>query len=251
MARELMPASRYEWERVVRRIRMPPTTKLVALTLASYANRDGSQVRPGRGRIAAVVGVTTRTVSRCLVMLRDMGLLDRISKGSGSAFHSATDVYRLTIPVDLLDATEMLDPDERPAKQVTRTSLAPVGNPPEQMTPTSPSKGALSDTRRQEQVTSGTEQVTPVAGVGDTRVHLPTHTNQRPTHDQDVAESKGTTRSATDDDTDEWGYPLPKKCSECGDSGFVGADDEQRPIPCIKCRPHLARVIPIRDRRTG
>ncbi len=62
-SRELMPVKRFEWERLVRRIAMPRTTKLVAMTLASFANQDGSNVRPGRERIANACGVTPRTIS--------------------------------------------------------------------------------------------------------------------------------------------------------------------------------------------
>jgi hypothetical protein len=38
---------RYEWERLVRRCRLPATTKLVAAMMAHYANRDGSRIYPG------------------------------------------------------------------------------------------------------------------------------------------------------------------------------------------------------------
>ncbi|WP_157376133.1 hypothetical protein [Allokutzneria albata] len=44
---ELLPASRFEWERIIRRARLTKPVKLVALLLATYADPDGTRVRPG------------------------------------------------------------------------------------------------------------------------------------------------------------------------------------------------------------
>jgi hypothetical protein len=30
-------------------------------------------------------------------------------------------------------------------------------------------------------------------------------------------------------------------------NGWLGLDDEQRPIPCLHCKPHLAKTADIRD----
>src|SRR5665647_636709 len=106
------PAKRFEWERIIRRVYMDPSTKLVALVLATYANKDGTQVRPGRKRLAAVTCLSVRTVDRHLDELRSLNFLDRMAKGSNTGTRDLADVYRLTIPTDLLDITDLLPPSE-------------------------------------------------------------------------------------------------------------------------------------------
>src|SRR5437879_1725471 len=41
------PCGRFEWERILRRAVMPLRVKFLAFVLASYADADGSNVRPG------------------------------------------------------------------------------------------------------------------------------------------------------------------------------------------------------------
>lgn len=107
---ELQPADRFEWERVVRRCVLPIPVKLVALTLATYANRDGTQVRPGVPRLAAVCGVSQATVRRHLDVVRGLGLVEKVRHGGGRDGKAA--VFRLTIPSDLLERAQLLGPDE-------------------------------------------------------------------------------------------------------------------------------------------
>lgn len=88
---------------------MAQSTKLLAFALATYADMNGSRVRPGVGRLSRVAGVTDRTVKRALATLRELGLIERVKQGNRWAGHA--DEYRLTIPTNLLDLP-MLDPDE-------------------------------------------------------------------------------------------------------------------------------------------
>jgi hypothetical protein len=109
------PLGRYEWERLVRRISMPGPIKLLALTLSTYADADGSRVRPGQGTLAAVIGRTERTIRRQMTILEDdLGLLQQVSRGGGRGGVGNPAVYRLTIPVDLLERVRLLSPSERP-----------------------------------------------------------------------------------------------------------------------------------------
>jgi hypothetical protein len=48
---------RFQWERVVRDCTLPPTTKLVALMLATYASGDGTHAHPGQDRLARECGL--------------------------------------------------------------------------------------------------------------------------------------------------------------------------------------------------
>lgn len=105
----LKPIGRFEWERIIRRLTIPSQQKYLALVLATYADPDGSRVRPGVKRLARVMSLTERTVVRSLNPLRELGLLERTKKGNRYAEES--DEYRLTVPLNLLDLP-MLSPDE-------------------------------------------------------------------------------------------------------------------------------------------
>ncbi|WP_047890194.1 hypothetical protein [Rhodococcus sp. ARP2] len=104
------PIERFEWERIIRRVSMPPTVKLMALTLATYADMDGTRVRPGVDRLIRVTGTSLATVKRTLSWLREHGLIERVKQGNRWAGHA--DEYQLSIPVNLLDM-DLLMPDER------------------------------------------------------------------------------------------------------------------------------------------
>jgi len=111
---ELQPAGRCEWERIVRRIPMPGRVKLLAFVLATYADADGSRVRPGNDRLAATSGQSDSSVRRGLTMLRDqLGLIRQEHRGGGRSGQGKAAEYRLTIPEDLLDRVSLLSPEER------------------------------------------------------------------------------------------------------------------------------------------
>lgn len=116
---EQHPEKRYEWWRVVRRCRIGPTAKAVAIVLSTYSNLDGSNIYPGRLRLAAVLEKSPSTVDRALRQLRDLGLIERVSEGRSGGRRAVADRYRLTIPSDLLDVVPMLDPDELSASVTT------------------------------------------------------------------------------------------------------------------------------------
>jgi hypothetical protein len=133
---ELEPIGRYEWERLVRRARLPKPVKLLAFTLATYADPDGSRVRPGIPVLASVTGDSERNVGRLLrVLVDELGLLRQVARGGGRGGSGRASVYRLTVPVDLLDRLELLAPDESATVsediQMSGQSLVdnPVDNP--------------------------------------------------------------------------------------------------------------------------
>lgn len=106
----LKPMDRFEWERIVKRVQMPSGAKFLALMLATYADQDGTRVRPGVERLARVMCVSEPTVKRSLSTLRNLGLVERTKQGNRYA--KLADEYRLTVPSTLFDQP-MLDPDER------------------------------------------------------------------------------------------------------------------------------------------
>lgn len=125
---DLRPAGRYEWEQIIRRARFkdviggsgkkgkdgrqtrgaiaPTTVKAVALAIASYGNDRGEEIWPGDATLAVDLEcalLTVKTVKRALVRF---GLLQQVAGRSAGRGQE----YRLTIPVELLEALEVLTP---------------------------------------------------------------------------------------------------------------------------------------------
>jgi Helix-turn-helix domain len=127
--RELQPADRFEWERVMRRCLIPLKVKAVGRTLAEYGDKDGRNIHPGEPRLAAVCGMGKSTVRRMVATLIDLGLIERLANGGGPSGGAAR--YRLTVPTDLLERVPMLDVDEvTPLNNMSADSgsTAPVDN---------------------------------------------------------------------------------------------------------------------------
>jgi DNA-binding transcriptional ArsR family regulator len=102
-------ASVNEWVNVVRRGRLGPTVKLVALTIATYANPDGTSIFPGIARLAVQCEVDYRTARRALAALRSMGLIELVKRGARKLGKS--DEYRLILSASLLEHCEIPTPD--------------------------------------------------------------------------------------------------------------------------------------------
>lgn len=115
---------RFDWERIVRELSLPKEVKLTALVLATFAGRDGRDVRPGEKRLSRMLRVGTRTVREHLKALRvRYGLIRRTHKGGGP--NRAADVYELTVPDELPKGVTMAPP-EMPQ---TRSRTLDTGTP--------------------------------------------------------------------------------------------------------------------------
>lgn len=97
---ELSSIGRFDWERLLRRCEFRgPSTKLVALLLATWASEDGSDVRPGRERLAAAAGISHKHVSTQLGKLEEIGLIYKVHNGSSYGRRGGmASVYQLTCP---------------------------------------------------------------------------------------------------------------------------------------------------------
>lgn len=72
-----------------------PTSVAVGLVMSEWADwRTGGNIRPGRKRIASVVGISVPTVTRSIAALSSAGWLATDQRGS----FGLSSVYRLTIP---------------------------------------------------------------------------------------------------------------------------------------------------------
>ena len=88
-------AGRFAWERALLQSGLPPMTRLVGLALATYANRDGTNARPGEDRLASACGLSPRRVREHMGALRDAGYVVRVGRGGSRT--RTTDTYRLTL----------------------------------------------------------------------------------------------------------------------------------------------------------
>lgn len=175
----VMNANRFEWERLVRRLILPPTVKLVALVLATYADPNGTRVRPGQDVVAAVTGCTERTVQRQFRLLTEMNLIELVRRGGGRGGKGKASEYRLTIPVDLLDRFPMLSPGDRgPIGLPVDNSESPdtqVSGQSARVTTNDPTPSVTSDRMTRHWASNDPTQLCP------TTSHRPTTTETRPT----------------------------------------------------------------------
>ncbi|MGI5238600.1 helix-turn-helix domain-containing protein [Dactylosporangium sp. CA-139066] len=96
-----------QWTDVVRRARLGRTTKAVALTMATYADNDGSRVFPGVARLAVDCELTYNVVQGALRTLRTAGLIEVVRRASR---RGQADEYRLILAANILDRVEVLTP---------------------------------------------------------------------------------------------------------------------------------------------
>ncbi len=98
-----------EWVNIVRRARLGRTVKLIALTLVTYADPDGTRVHPGVARLAVDCEVTYNVVKASLARLRDVGLIRLVQQ---AARRGDSDLYHLVVREDLLEHVTVLSPAE-------------------------------------------------------------------------------------------------------------------------------------------
>jgi hypothetical protein len=109
---DAVPLARFEWERCVRRTSMAKELKLTAFVLASYADADGTRVKPSQATLSAVIGASDRSVRRYVRELRAAGFLTLVLRGGGRFAAGRPSEYRLSLPAGWLDRFEVLGPEE-------------------------------------------------------------------------------------------------------------------------------------------
>lgn len=106
---DLSPIGRFEWERALLGWDLPPSTKLVALAMATRANQDGTSIRPAQAQVARDTGLGVRAVRKHLAVLRDeLCVFERTHRGSSTGRANYADVYRLVVPDDLFDRLHLV-----------------------------------------------------------------------------------------------------------------------------------------------
>jgi len=119
------PVGRYEWENVMRRLssreQISDELLLAALLLSTYADPDGTRVRPGEREFAEANRRSKPTARRRVAWLQEHGFVRLVSRGGGTGVHARASEYRLTLPVDLLERF-----DVRPPGVVSRRHMTVV-----------------------------------------------------------------------------------------------------------------------------
>lgn len=83
------------WFSFVRRARLGPQRKMIALTLGSYANNDGTRVRCGVAALAVDCEIGYSTARRHLAWMRDHQFIELVKPGN--ARRGKSDEYRLIL----------------------------------------------------------------------------------------------------------------------------------------------------------
>lgn len=105
--------------------------KAVGERIATYADRDGSRVRPGIARIAVDLETSHTTVRNAITVLERVGLLRLETKANRN--HAA--VYQLVISAEVIENAELWSPD-RYAAEIRTLSLKYQGRGPLEGSPT-------------------------------------------------------------------------------------------------------------------
>lgn len=109
MGRHYLPVTVNAWVEFVRRVRLNKTVKAVALMMATYARRDGTQIYPGIATLAVACEMSYRTVLNAVSDLQRLGLVEQVADHGGAM--GRYDSYRLTLAEDLIDI-DVLSPEE-------------------------------------------------------------------------------------------------------------------------------------------
>jgi len=108
------PVGRYEWENVMRRLSDPKQLsdelQRAGLILATYADPDGTRVRPGEREFADALRKSKATAQRRVAELQALGFLQLVARGGGRGPGRRASDYRLTLPTDLLERFTVRSP---------------------------------------------------------------------------------------------------------------------------------------------
>ena len=107
-----------EWTRVWLRVIASPSVKCVGFACASFADYEtGADIHPGIPLLMKICGgMGNKTVGDALKIIRGWDLIWRYLEGSKNGRSGNSDMYRLTIPEDILGRVPMLDPDWNPVE---------------------------------------------------------------------------------------------------------------------------------------
>lgn len=124
---------RFAWERALDHSQLPPRTRLVAFALGTFADADGTNVRPGIAAVARRAGLPESTTRAHLKTLRTAGWADRVKLGSRGGTSTDADQYHLTVPAAAVDDRPAPAPakDRSPAAAARCSPTPPLTRRPD------------------------------------------------------------------------------------------------------------------------
>jgi hypothetical protein len=125
---------RFQWERLIRDLDLPPAVNCTAYALATYVNASqGTRAHPGLARLCQATGLSKGTVGAALAALESGGLLTRKAHGGGRGRKLAAEYDLAAGGNGAITAAETVRTVRRvfSAKTARKTSLRPVDNPGE------------------------------------------------------------------------------------------------------------------------
>lgn len=97
-----------QWNALIRRARIGRDYKVAALTMSSYANAEGEEIRLSVARYAVDLEVSYSTARRYLRWLQKVGLLEMTR--AGNRRKQTASEYRLILGPDVLEDLDVLTP---------------------------------------------------------------------------------------------------------------------------------------------
>lgn len=260
--RRLHRVDRYAWTRIIRRLKVNPAWKLVALMATSYGDKDGRDNRPGVALLADICNLDDRTVKVALKGLRDLGLFYRAFEGSSAGRAGGkADVHALTVPPGLA-GLPLLPEDERDPEREAKREAAREADRRRKAkgtrrvasttTRTPPARPAA-----QEQVICDPEEVICDPGTGDLSSRIPvsqiTPPRERPREDPEKGghhsapiPARGNAGPMTNDDDSYRAFAERRRSSMIAagviEAGEPDPDDEQFFESVIR-RDYVAHVV--------
>ena len=154
MSAQLSPL--FTWRSAIADSGLPPTQRLVALSLSLHMNERGGSCFPSVATLVDETGLCERTVQGCRRALERKGWL-RVSEGGG---RGKTNIYEAVIP-----ATETVQGLPRLGETPQLLPLNPAGDAPEDVK-------RASEEKEQERGPSGERNVSEPARDADDRLSL-------------------------------------------------------------------------------
>nr|WP_162184896.1 hypothetical protein [Allokutzneria albata] len=235
----------------------------MALLLATYADPDGTRVRPGVELLCLDTGDGDRQVRRIIKALAAHGLVELVRRGGGRGGRGTAAEYRLTLPSNLLERGLLRDltpaEGDSPDIQMSAQSPEPATESPDiQMSDGSPPSPVDNSERPDIQVSAQTETPQPNDRTSDAV------TERLTGHSEPIDRTSGcptTSHRPTTEETNDYSPPSattervrvgePLDSSPVGkcEHGFTSGTRPDGTPSCAFCRRAAVVVVDFAARR--
>lgn len=137
----------FSWRSAILDSTLGSTTKLVALTLATYMSERGDSAFPGAMRLAHDSSLSERAVRQHLTILVDAGWLDLVRRGGVVRGKHLGNEYRAAIPDPTLPLHDLQGAGDAPMQEMHPTPASDDRDPCTRITPIHQEHSKNTDTR--------------------------------------------------------------------------------------------------------